>query len=166
LWDSSTRTPFPEPPTFLVCLRRFCRQASRTVAWEDRRRRNIHQPIYGRPSPGVSTPCTELCLSHTAIFGIDLLSAMVSGVYSLQSVPPSNIDILRIGFFQKKYPNGTFQFTDPINCSPNDTQYETRPCSLQGSNVNGFYESSSWEYSWFVPHDTAQLVTLMGGNVR
>ncbi|KAF5338528.1 hypothetical protein D9611_013248 [Ephemerocybe angulata] len=68
------------------------------------------------------------------------------------------------GFFQKKYPNGTFQFTDPINCSPNDTMYETRPCSLQGSNINGFYESSSWEYSWFVPHDTANLVTLMGGN--
>jgi len=30
--------------------------------------------------------------------------------------------------------------------------------------VNGFYESSSWEYSWYAPHDTAYLVELMGGN--
>jgi len=35
---------------------------------------------------------------------------------------------------------------------------------LQGGNVNGFYESSSWEYSWYAPHDTAHLVDLMGGN--
>ncbi|KAJ2930255.1 hypothetical protein H1R20_g6808, partial [Candolleomyces eurysporus] len=41
---------------------------------------------------------------------------------------------------------------------------ETYTNRSMGSNVNGFYESSSWEYSWFVPHDTAQLVTLMGGN--
>ena len=35
---------------------------------------------------------------------------------------------------------------------------------MQGDNVVGFYESSSWEYSWFAPHDTAHLVSLMGGN--
>ncbi|KAF9055676.1 glycoside hydrolase family 92 protein [Panaeolus papilionaceus] len=67
------------------------------------------------------------------------------------------------GFAQKRYPNGTFAHTDPINCSPNDKN-GTRPCSLQGSNVNGFYESSSWEYSWYAPHDTAHLIQLMGGN--
>ncbi|KAJ3502040.1 hypothetical protein NLJ89_g9066 [Agrocybe chaxingu] len=50
------------------------------------------------------------------------------------------------GFFQKRYPNGTFAFQNPINCSPNDRN-QSRPCSLQGTNVNGFYESSSWEYS-------------------
>ncbi|EDR11581.1 glycoside hydrolase family 92 protein, partial [Laccaria bicolor S238N-H82] len=67
------------------------------------------------------------------------------------------------GFAQKRYPNGTFAYTDPIDCSPNDKN-DTRPCSLQGNNVNGFYESSSWEYSWYAPHDTAHLVQLMGGN--
>ncbi|KIM45421.1 glycoside hydrolase family 92 protein [Hebeloma cylindrosporum] len=67
------------------------------------------------------------------------------------------------GFSQKRYPNGTFAYTNPIDCSPNDKN-DTRPCSLQGNNVNGFYESSSWEYSWYAPHDTAHLIQLMGGN--
>jgi len=67
------------------------------------------------------------------------------------------------GFMQKRYPNGTFAFTSPVDCSPNDKN-SSRPCSLQSSNVNGFYESSSWEYSWFAPHDTAHLIELMGGN--
>ncbi|KZT22603.1 glycoside hydrolase family 92 protein [Neolentinus lepideus HHB14362 ss-1] len=66
------------------------------------------------------------------------------------------------GFMQKRYPNGTFSYQNPINCSPQDNV--TTECSLQGDNVNGFYESSSWEYSWFAPHDTAYLITLMGGN--
>ncbi|CAA7261861.1 unnamed protein product [Cyclocybe aegerita] len=67
------------------------------------------------------------------------------------------------GFFQKRYSNGTFAFQNPINCSPNDRN-QSRPCSLQGTNVNGFYESSSWEYSWYAPHDTAHLIELVGGN--
>ncbi|KAF5355492.1 hypothetical protein D9758_006356 [Tetrapyrgos nigripes] len=67
------------------------------------------------------------------------------------------------GFMQKRFSNGTFAFTDPANCSPNDKN-ESRSCSLQGDNVNGFYESSSWEYSWYAPHDTAHLIELMGGN--
>ncbi|TFK53721.1 glycoside hydrolase family 92 protein [Heliocybe sulcata] len=66
------------------------------------------------------------------------------------------------GFMQKRYPNGTFSYQNPINCSPQDNV--TTECSLQADNVNGFYESSSWEYSWFAPHDTAHLITLMGGN--
>ncbi|KAF5322756.1 hypothetical protein D9619_001318 [Psilocybe cf. subviscida] len=66
-------------------------------------------------------------------------------------------------FMQKRYPNGTFSFQNPINCSPNDNS-TTRACSLEGTNVNGFYESSSWEYSWYAPHDTAHLIDLMGGN--
>ncbi|KAG6866373.1 hypothetical protein C0991_005294 [Blastosporella zonata] len=66
------------------------------------------------------------------------------------------------GFMQKRFSNGTFAFTNPINCSPNDNS--SRSCSLQSDNVNGFYESSSWEYSWFAPHDTAHLIELMGGN--
>ncbi|KII92737.1 glycoside hydrolase family 92 protein [Plicaturopsis crispa FD-325 SS-3] len=67
------------------------------------------------------------------------------------------------GFAQKRYPNGTFAYTDPIDCSPNDSD-TNRECSLQGDNTNGFYESSSWEYSWYAPHDTAHLIELMGGN--
>ena len=44
--------------------------------------------------------------------------------------------------------NGTFTFTDPVACSPIDNV--SRSCSLQDDNVVGFYESSSWEYSWCV----------------
>ncbi|KAI0771821.1 glycoside hydrolase family 92 protein [Irpex lacteus] len=60
------------------------------------------------------------------------------------------------------FPQGSFVFTNPINCSPQDNV--SRSCSLQDANTGGFYESSSWEYSWFAPHDTAHLVELMGGN--
>ncbi|KAJ3881128.1 glycoside hydrolase family 92 protein [Lentinula edodes] len=70
------------------------------------------------------------------------------------------------GFMQKRYPDGTFNFTDPTDCSPQDTD-ANRECSLQGDNIEGFYESSSWEYSWyakFAPHDTNGLIDLMGGN--
>ncbi|KAJ6629531.1 glycoside hydrolase family 92 protein [Mycena sp. CBHHK59/15] len=67
-----------------------------------------------------------------------------------------------VGFAQKRYSNGKFNFTDPTHCSPVDNT--TTECSLQSDNTNGFYESSSWEYSWFAPHDTAHLIELMGGN--
>ncbi|KIJ68131.1 glycoside hydrolase family 92 protein [Hydnomerulius pinastri MD-312] len=67
------------------------------------------------------------------------------------------------GFMQKRYSNGTFFYTDPAHCSPKDSN-QTRECSLQVDNTNGFYESSSWEYSWYAPHDTAHLIDLMGGN--
>ena len=66
---------------------------------------------------------------------------------------------------QKRFPNGTFEPVDPTDCSPNDKQIDTRQCSLQSGNTVGFYEASSWEYSWFAPHDTAHLITMMGGNV-
>lgn len=52
-----------------------------------------------------------------------------------------------LGFAQKRFINGTFANTSPVDCSPNDNS-TTRSCSLQGDNVVGFYESSSWEYSW------------------
>ena len=79
---------------------------------------------------------------------------------------------------QKRYSNGTFSYTNPIDCSPQDPV--SRECSLQQDNTVGFYESSSWEYSWsvsmllgvnllnkndrYAPHDTAYLIELMGGN--
>jgi len=65
---------------------------------------------------------------------------------------------------QKRYANGTFAPEDPADCSLKDTQ-KSRVCVLQSDNAVGFYESSSWEYSWFAPHDTAHLIILMGGNV-
>ncbi|KAL1738916.1 glycoside hydrolase family 92 protein, partial [Schizophyllum fasciatum] len=67
------------------------------------------------------------------------------------------------GFPQKRSPNGDFTYSDPINCSPKDSN-TSRPCSLTEDNVNGFYESSAWEYAWFAPHDTAHLIDAMGGN--
>ncbi|KAI5120307.1 hypothetical protein M0805_005811 [Coniferiporia weirii] len=67
------------------------------------------------------------------------------------------------GFMQKRFPNGTFAYIDPIDCSPQDNN-TVRACSLTEDNENGFYESSSWEYSFFAPHDIAHLIELMGGN--
>ena len=53
------------------------------------------------------------------------------------------------GFAQKRRSDGSFVYTNPIDCSPQDKN-SSRECSLQGDNENGFYESSSWEYSWYV----------------
>ncbi|KAJ7451768.1 glycoside hydrolase family 92 protein [Mycena galericulata] len=66
------------------------------------------------------------------------------------------------GFAQKRYSDGTFNYTNPTFCSPVDNV--TTECSLQPDNIIGFYESSSWEYSFYAPHDTAHLIELMGGN--
>jgi len=63
---------------------------------------------------------------------------------------------------QKRAMNGSFIYGDPANCSPKDNS--SRACSLTQDNTNGFYESSSWEYSFFAPHDTAWLIEAMGGN--
>ncbi|KAF7357198.1 Glycoside hydrolase family 92 protein [Mycena sanguinolenta] len=45
----------------------------------------------------------------------------------------------------------------PDHCSP----AYPGDCFLGGGGE--FYEASSWEYSWFVPHDMASLVQAMGG---
>lgn len=62
-----------------------------------------------------------------------------------------------VGFFQPRYLNGTFGFQDPIACSP-----LTDFCSLT-SNPSETFESSVWEYMFFVPHDVASLIELVGG---
>jgi putative alpha-1,2-mannosidase len=68
-------------------------------------------------------------------------------------------------FVQKRYTNGTFASVDPITCSPIDP--DNHPCSLQQENVYGIYETSSWEYSLFVPFDTAGLIHLLSdGNKK
>ncbi|KAL5521115.1 hypothetical protein ACEPAG_9037 [Sanghuangporus baumii] len=65
------------------------------------------------------------------------------------------------GFMQRRYPNGTFVFSDPVACSPIDTVGHS--CARGTDNNVGFYESSSWEYSFFAPHSMSSIVDLMGG---
>ncbi|KAF2848907.1 glycoside hydrolase family 92 protein [Plenodomus tracheiphilus IPT5] len=61
------------------------------------------------------------------------------------------------GFFQPKYMNGTWGYQDPIACSPLATF-----CSLT-SNPSETFESSAWEYMFFVPHDIGKVIELLGG---
>ncbi|KAF7365765.1 Glycoside hydrolase family 92 protein [Mycena venus] len=71
------------------------------------------------------------------------------------------------GFIQPRNADGSW-FLDPRfdeggvfrpdHCSP---VYGHLDCFLGGGGE--FYEASSWEYSWFVPHDMASLVQAMGG---
>jgi len=61
------------------------------------------------------------------------------------------------GFFQPKYLNGTWGYQDPIACSP-----LAGFCSLT-SNPSETFESSAWEYMFFVPHDVGKIVELLGG---
>ncbi|KAF2635849.1 alpha-1,2-mannosidase family protein-like protein [Massarina eburnea CBS 473.64] len=61
------------------------------------------------------------------------------------------------GFFQPKYLNGTWGYQDPIACSP-----LADFCSLT-SNPSETFESSAWEYMFFVPHDIRKIIELLGG---
>jgi predicted alpha-1,2-mannosidase len=61
------------------------------------------------------------------------------------------------GFFQPKYQNGTWGYQDPIACSP-----LADFCSLT-SNPSETFESSAWEYMFFVPHDIGKVIELLGG---
>ncbi|KUI63567.1 hypothetical protein VM1G_10303 [Cytospora mali] len=65
-----------------------------------------------------------------------------------------------VGFFQPKFLNQTWGFQDPLQCSNIDTSNVA--CSLQNTGRETF-ESSIWEYSFFVPHDQASLITFFGG---
>ncbi|KAF8525819.1 alpha-1,2-mannosidase, putative subfamily [Hysterangium stoloniferum] len=72
------------------------------------------------------------------------------------------------GFIQPRNADGTF-FLDPnhdsggvfnpTHCSP---VFGHNDCFLNPEGGE-FYEASSWEYSFYVPHDMARLVGLMGG---
>ncbi|MCJ1439692.1 MAG: hypothetical protein MMC23_000173 [Stictis urceolatum] len=62
-----------------------------------------------------------------------------------------------IGFFQPKFLNQTWGYQDPIQCSPLDEF-----CSLT-SNPTETFESSIWEYQFFVPQDHSTLISLLGG---
>ncbi|KOS19829.1 putative glycosidase [Escovopsis weberi] len=63
------------------------------------------------------------------------------------------------GFFQAKYLNETWFNQNPLKCNNHDT---VNVCSLQNTGAETF-ESSIWEYGFFVPHDQASLVRLYGG---
>lgn len=65
-----------------------------------------------------------------------------------------------VGFLQPKYLNGTWGYQDPIACSAADVNDAF--CSLT-SNPSETFESSIWEYTFFVPHDFAKLIDLVGG---
>ncbi|KAE8146224.1 glycosyl hydrolase family 92-domain-containing protein [Aspergillus avenaceus] len=63
-----------------------------------------------------------------------------------------------VGFFQPRYMNGTWGYQDPIACSALASW-----CSLT-SNPSETFESSVWEYQFYVPHDMAALIDLLGGS--
>ncbi|KAF8066727.1 glycosyl hydrolase family 92-domain-containing protein [Lyophyllum atratum] len=65
------------------------------------------------------------------------------------------------GFSQRRFANGTFAFSPPNACSPVDPVGHS--CARGADNNVGFYESSSWEMSFFAPHSMATLIKLMGG---
>ncbi|TBU25783.1 glycoside hydrolase family 92 protein [Dichomitus squalens] len=75
---------------------------------------------------------------------------------------PGRSDI--VGFMQPRFVNGTFNFTDPRHCSIHDPLQAT--CFLNAQNHDGFYEGSPITYSQYVPHDTAKLIELQGGNQK
>ncbi|KAF7523273.1 hypothetical protein PCG10_006677 [Penicillium crustosum] len=64
------------------------------------------------------------------------------------------------GFFQPKYLNGTWGVQDPLTCSNIDQSGHA--CSLQNT-AGETFESSIWEYQFFVPHDMQTLISLLGG---
>ncbi|OQE25191.1 hypothetical protein PENSTE_c006G02344 [Penicillium steckii] len=75
-----------------------------------------------------------------------------------QSLLENGTDTGFTGFFQPKYLNGTWGFQDPIACSALASW-----CSLT-SNPSETFESSIWEYLFYVPHDMAKLVNILGGS--
>lgn len=67
------------------------------------------------------------------------------------------------GFFQQRRTNGTFIPRDPKECSPIS---DTSDCSLTQTNIHGVHETSSWEYSFYAPHDVSGLMKLIAGGDR
>ncbi|KAL1948226.1 hypothetical protein VTO73DRAFT_12301 [Trametes versicolor] len=82
-----------------------------------------------------------------------------ANVWNANVSVPGNDSI--VGMVQPRFVNGSFGFTDPRHCSPNDPTGST--CFLFNQNFDGFYESSPIVYSQFVPQDTAKLIELQGG---
>jgi predicted alpha-1,2-mannosidase len=76
---------------------------------------------------------------------------------SQTSFLPNGTDTGFTGFLQPRYANGTWRFQDSIECSPLDSF-----CSYS-SNPKETFESAIWEYQFYVPHDQAGLISLLGG---
>ncbi|KAI5863750.1 glycoside hydrolase family 92 protein [Durotheca rogersii] len=72
----------------------------------------------------------------------------------------TGVDTGFVGFFQPKHLNSTWHFQDPLACSNIDNAGSI--CSLQNT-ASETFESSIWEYGFFVPHNQGDLVTLYGG---
>jgi putative alpha-1,2-mannosidase len=66
-----------------------------------------------------------------------------------------------VGYFQPRYLNGTWGYQDPFKCSQVDPNPNS-VCSLQNNGAETF-ESSVWEYGFFVPHDQGGLMKLYNG---
>jgi predicted alpha-1,2-mannosidase len=66
------------------------------------------------------------------------------------------------GFFQPKYLNGTWAYADPLYCSQIDPSGNQAVCSLQ-NNAGETFESSVWEYGFYVPHNQGGLIQAYGG---
>ncbi|KAL4923189.1 GH92 family glycosyl hydrolase [Aspergillus undulatus] len=65
-----------------------------------------------------------------------------------------------VGFFQPRYLNRTWGYQDPIACSALASW-----CSLT-SNPSETFESSVWEYQFYVPHDMSSLIATLGGDTE
>ncbi|KAF1952718.1 family 92 glycoside hydrolase [Byssothecium circinans] len=65
------------------------------------------------------------------------------------------------GFFQGRFANRTWHTQNPLWCSSIDPD-GSRVCSLQNTGQETF-ESSLWEYGFYVPGDQAGLISLYGG---
>ncbi|QYT04720.1 GH92 alpha-1,2-mannosidase [Trichoderma simmonsii] len=63
------------------------------------------------------------------------------------------------GFLQPRYLNGTFGYQDAMMCTP---MFRFDDCYLVPTG-HETYEGSSWLYTFFAPHDMADLVTTLGG---
>lgn len=94
----------------------------------------------------------------------DVAATLANRSLSYRNMFDSSVSSLGFNtFVQKRTPNGTFVFVDPTACSPIDTD-GSRACSLQSTNTAGVYETSSWEYSFYAPHDVDGLISLLGAN--
>ncbi|KAH8435182.1 glycoside hydrolase family 92 protein [Aspergillus melleus] len=69
------------------------------------------------------------------------------------------VDTNFTGFVQPRLPNGTWDYQDPILCSP---LMNFDSCYL---NANGHetYEGSCWLYTFYAPQDMGSLITTLGG---
>ena len=62
------------------------------------------------------------------------------------------------GFFHGKYANGTWATNPRKDCLTCEVGFSGKD--------REFYEESAWSYSWFVPHDYAQVIQLVGGRKK